>query len=58
MNMLDPEINRDKKNWTASEDATLVTAMEECRNEDGSYRLLPPSPPNARVPHRHGSWDI
>ena len=38
MNMLDPEINRDKKNWTAEEDAILVTAMEECRNEDGSYR--------------------
>lgn len=40
MNMLDPEIARDKP-WSAKEDATLVKALHQCQNENGSFRSSP-----------------
>jgi hypothetical protein len=40
VNMLDPETVRGKP-WTAEEDAILIQALEECRNENGSTRSTP-----------------
>lgn len=37
VNVLDPELKRGKP-WTPEEDAILVTALQECKNFDGSIR--------------------